>query len=356
MSVTLKDIAQAAEVSITTVSRVVNRDPFLSVSPKTEERVWHFVRKMGYPVQKPRVGNQKIGSDKRIGFIQTITQERPEETFFAKIVHGIEQEAYQNGLKVAFAFNAMDFQRDTVKESVLSSGTDGIILVGKMHEDIYSSVARYIPHRVSIFEVPDDRNISCVLIDSQRSCYKIVKKMIALGHKNIGFLGGPTEGFYPGRPFTDLFDNWDDRLQGYEKALLESGIRVDSNLIRNGNWTMEGGYQETKNLLEEFPELTAIFSANDGMAIGSMRAVAESGKKIPRDFSIAGFDNIEMSRFTHPPLTTIDYPKEEIGRIAIQELINSMKSGERSADIRCKKLLMSDVVERDTIGPAQQQQ
>jgi LacI family transcriptional regulator len=192
---------------------------------------------------------------------------------------------------------------------------------------IESLKEREIPF-VFIDYPPKDEKIYSVMVDNENGAYEATEYLIKLGHKRIAFLAGPEVA-------------WDSkaRFKGYLKALKTYGIQFSPELVENGNFTKEEGYAATKRLLEKEEKFTAIFSSNDQMAIGAIRALKESGYKIPIDISIVGFDNIEASSIIEPPLTTVSQPIYEMGKKAVDiitALINEEKIEEKRYMLKTK--------------------
>ena len=139
--------------------------------------------------------------------------------------------------------------------------------------------------------------------------------MISFGHKHIGFIAGP-KGFYGSM----------ESIEGYREALINGGLKVKNRYIVNSKQIPEDAYEKTKSLLEEVPKITAIFIYGDYSAIGVYKAIKEFGYRIPEDISVVSYDNIESSKFLTPPLTTINFPKKTIGRLAISMVIDKIEN------------------------------
>ena len=354
MTVKLGDIAKKAGVSLTTASRIINGDKNMSVSKETEDRIWKFVHELGYETAKiksPSKSNKRKGTSKtkNIGLILTETKEMFEDTFFSKIIHGIEQELIIQRHNLYFAYTAYDLEDPIILSNVLNSGCDGIIFIGSLPINLYNQLTSRISNCVSIFDVPDENPIECITIDYEKNAYMVVKKMIEFGHRNIAFIGGPTY-FKSIEEISDDYSySYEGRFRGYCKALLESGIKKNHNIIKDGNWDIEVAYKKMGEILDSNEKVSAVFAAGDRIALGAMRAIQEKGKNIPDDISVAGFDDIEIAKYLNPPLTTVNYPKEEMGRLAVKVLVEKINMDKRSDNLIKTILLPSKVVERGSI-------
>lgn len=345
----LKDIAEQIGVSLATVSRVMNGDKEFSVSKETEEKILQCAKELGYkPPQRKKREEKQSATGKRIGYILTTTKEKFEDSCFSTIIHGIETEALKHNCSIQFAHSVLDLSNANLLEHVLQTEADGIILIGNIPKDLYQLFTRRFTNAISIFDAPEEEAIDCITVEYEKPFYQLTKKMIACGRKKIAYIGGETyrvsleEG-------SNLFDKKDERFQGYLKALIDSGISADCGIVKNGHWDMETSYLKMKEMLESEKEIDAVLAAGDKMALGAMRAISEKGLRIPQDISIAGFDNIETTNYVNPRLTTVNYPKEELGRQSVKMLLDCIK--EKNACIGKRVILPSEIVERDSICP-----
>jgi LacI family transcriptional regulator len=155
--------------------------------------------------------------------------------------------------------------------------------------------------------------VDAVLTDNQLGGYLATRHLLDLGHARIACIAGPSS-ITPSA----------ERITGYRRALKEAGIPYDENLIIRGDYHAQSGMDITHSLLQVRPRLTAIFALNDLMALGALRAAAEAGYSVPKDLAVVGYDDLEITHFTNPPLTTIAQPKKEIGVQAVQLLVERM--------------------------------
>lgn len=352
MAVTLRDIAEKSGVSLTTVSRIINGDKSISVAKETEEKIWKYVYELGYKINTGTKTSKKFrrkNTNLSIGYILTITKEKFEDTNFSKIIHGIEQELIAQRCDLAFAYTVLDLENPVVLNNVLNSGCDGLIFIGSLPVDMYNLLIKQIPNCVSIFDVPEENIIDCISVELEEYAYKLVKMMIKMGHKNIAFIGGKGYHLSPEENRGGIFYKHEKRFQGYLKALVDSGIEINPNIIRDGNWDIETAYNKMREILDSNEKFTAAFAASDKMAIGAMRAIHERGLRVPEDISVAGFDDAEISKYLNPRLTTVSYPKEELGKLSVNVLIDNISAGNKITRIPKKILLPSYIIERESI-------
>jgi len=168
-----------------------------------------------------------------------------------------------------------------------------------------------------------DRNVpnvevDAVLTDNQLGGFLATRHLLELGHKRIACIAGPSS-ITPSA----------ERMIGYRRALEAAGLSYDETLILRGDYHAQSGMEITHSILKMYPRPTAIFALNDLMALGALRAAAEAGYSVPRDLAVVGYDDLELSQFTNPPLTTIAQPKKEIGVQAVSLLVSRMSQRSR---------------------------
>ncbi|HHY46452.1 MAG TPA: LacI family transcriptional regulator, partial [Firmicutes bacterium] len=162
-----------------------------------------------------------------------------------------------------------------------------------------------------------------VIVDDVMGGYQAAQYLIQLGHRNLAFIGGPAD-----------VSSSKDRYRGFEKALREYGLKCDERFVEYDDFRQDGGYRATQRLLALTPRLTAIFAANDLMAIGAMEAILDAGLRIPEDVSVVGFDDIAISSLHFMQLTTVSQPRYDIGAIAARLLLERISKKERESPRR----------------------
>jgi LacI family transcriptional regulator len=311
----MRDVAERARVSVTTVSHVVNDTR--PVSEELRQRVLQAMRELGYqPNQLAR--SLRRGQTHIIGMII------PDSTnpFFAEVARGVEDTSFEQGYSVILCNSDGDLDKELLYTNVLvKKQVDGILFVaaGVSTERILDLQARNIPLVLIDRELPDAA-VDAVLTDNARAGWLATRHLIELGHTRIACVTGPS----------DLTPSA-DRVIGYRKALSQSNLAVDEALILKGDFHYTSGYEAGLQLLSLEPPPTAVFACNDLMAIGLMSAARQSGLRVPEDLSVVGFDDVRLAAFANPPLTTIAQPKYQIGVVAVRLLLERMREPELAA-------------------------
>lgn len=318
---TIKDVAERAGVSITTVSHVINRTRF--VSEKLTQRVYDAMKDLNY---QPNI----IARSLRSGRTKTIGLVVPDilNPYFAKFSREIEDKGFEHGYNVILCNTDENLAKEEqYVTGLLSKQVDGLIFFSSG----VSKSLKNVPNKDDIPIVVTDRESEgivsdVVLIDNFKGGYDATRYLISIGHKRIACISGPS-----------LIRPSAQRVDGYRQALDEAGIPYDEDLLRRGDFRYSGGEQQMSALLK-LPELpTAVFACNDMMAIGATRTIRDAGFSVPDDFSVLGFDNTPLSRYVFPQLTTIAQPVKEMADLAIELLIEKMKIKEdkkRKKDIQ----------------------
>ena len=303
---TIREVAENAGVSYATVSHVINNTRF--VSQETRERVQAAMTALNY---RPNA----LARSLRQGKTNTIGLVLPDSAnpFFAEISRGIEDEAFKQGYSVFLCNTELDTERELFYVDVLSKKqVDGIIFVAAGDQaDLLDFLLRQNMPVVMIDRDLPNVEVDAVLTDHQLGGLLATRHLIELGHKRIACIAGPSS-ITPSA----------ERIIGYRKALEEAGLAYDEILLLRGDYHAQSGMDITHSILRMNPRPTAIFALNDLMALGALRAASEAGYAVPRDLAVVGYDDLEIARFTNPPLTTIAQPKKEIGAQAIHLLVD----------------------------------
>ncbi len=327
--VNIQEVAKEAGVSPSTVSRALNGFP--GISEKTRERIVEIARKLNY---RPNYRGQILTtqSTKNIGLLITdITN-----PFFPELVMGAEEYASKSGYTVLLGNTSESEEKETNYLDFFSRGpVDGIIISASRvsNEHIIMLAEDGLPI-VVINRTLEHPKVSYVSTDMEKGGYLATMHLLRLGHSKIAFINGPKHSEVSQR-----------RLEGYKKALKEAGVDYNSDLISFNVPVSESGYKEAIKLLCTGEAPTAIFTYNDVMAFGVIRAAKELGIKIPEELSVVGFDDIFFSSFTDPPLTTIRQLKEELGRMAV-ELLFKLMGGERESLLIEPELIIRNTTSR----------
>ncbi|GAA4707981.1 LacI family DNA-binding transcriptional regulator [Brevibacillus fulvus] len=306
---TIHDVAKLAKVSIATVSRVMSgADP---VNPKTQQRVLAAMEKLNYRPNGLARNLRNLRTNVIIALMPNI-----QNPFFSEVIRGIEDGAREAGFHLLIGNT--DGDRGKAKEYMAlldESLADGLILTTAQTDQAF--LDEFAAHRPIVLacEYMEGSTIPTVSIDNISAARKVVKHLLALGHRRIAHIMGPNEVILSRA-----------RLAGYRQALQQHGLEVDEMLVQEGDFSLDSGYRVTRKLLSFKRPPTAIFAANDEMAIGAIRAIREHGLQIPDDISVAGFDDLTVSSFVSPSLTTIQQPRYEIGYRSVEMLIRLIRS------------------------------
>ena len=330
--VTTSDVARHAAVSRGTVSRVLNNHA--NVTEAMRQRVLSVAHDLGYFTARgraqrvslwksnPQPSHNGIGD---IGFFfssilpQTSATNNP---FWSPILHGAEREARQLNINVIYRSVSPEAQPARALTAALNNmKLGGILLVGSAERDLVQVLQQTGVPLVLVDLFFPDIVIDSVIVDNMEGIRLAMQRLLSLGHRRIAYIGGPvafTRAPYPRT--TGKIYSLEQRLACYFLTLLEADIPLDYDLVQTGDLNVEGGYQGAKALIENDHPFSAIVCANDETAIGAMKALQESGRGVPEDISVIGFDDIESARHVTPDLTTVRVDKESMGAIAVRTL------------------------------------
>jgi len=329
---TIRDIAREAGVSINTVSRALNDKP--DISDKTKERVLETVKRLGYRPNRLARGlrSNKTGT---IGVVVTDIA----NPYFAALVKGVGKAAKEHNYSIILQDTDEDYEKEReAVQTMLAEQVDGLLItpVQTGKETIIELQESGLPF-VLLGRHFDDLETDYVATDDIRGGFLATEHLIRQGHERIALLGGPLH-----------ISSAKERFQGYKEALERYGLELDERLIETGAITMRDGYATAKSLLSCEPRPTAIFAYSDFVALGIVKAIREAGLKIPDDIAIVGYDDIEFSSCLEVPLTTVRIPKEEIGRQAVEILLEKMAKPDGAGQFRGVKLEVELVVREST--------
>lgn len=329
-------VASEAGVSKTTVSFVLNNNP--TISAATREKVLHIIKQLGY---HPNVNARNLSSQKT----RTICVLVPEvgrifeDPYFARALGGVydEIEAAEYNLvlkKASFNFASEKeylnmFRRSEVAGMLYIGSTllDGYLIDLVENRFPFVLVNSYLPK----VDVP------YVICDNEKMGYLATRHLIELGHTRIAHISGSQN------TITAI-----DRLKGYRRAMEQAGVGVDESLIVEGHYSREVSSKEVAKLLERHPRPTAIYAANDIMAVGALDAISSAGLVVPKAVAVVGSDNIEFCQFTNPPLTTVNMPIYEISRASVRLLFDIISGKQPNGTAR--QIMDVHMMVRDSCG------
>lgn len=327
---TMHDVAKEADVSIATVSRVINGAE--GVSNKLEKRVKQAMKKLHYhPSSLARSLKQQKSMS--VGILIPLL----EHPSYSRMASAIEKKLFDLGYRGLICNSAEDEDRENAYiEMLLQQRVDGIIINSSARDPKYLSELRKNNIPIVLFD-RSLTSVSCnqVFCDNSQGGYSGIQYLVELGHQRIGVIGGPT---YP--------EVMTRRIQGTQEAKVDFQIDNDpSLLITSDTQLFDTGYQAARQLLQLPSPPTAIFALMDVAAVGVMHAAAEMGIKIPDDLSVMGYDNLPIARYMMPPLTTVAQPFVEMSEKAVELLLNSITMPDLEPQ---KAVLPTQLVIRET--------
>ena len=330
--ISIKDIARLAKVSHSTVSRALHSDP--QVSAATAARIRRIAEKAGYRASAA-ARSLVVGRSKTIGVVATNIA----DPFVAGVVSGIEDMEEKHGYSVFLANSNADPEREVrVVRAFEERRVDGIIVTSSRVGALYVPVMERLRVPVVLLNNQHPSEFAhSVLIDNLEASYQATRHLIDLGHWRIAYVG-------------DQFGYQSDteRCGGYRRALEEARIKFDPALVVHGDGMPEGGAQAMAQLLALPKRPTAVFCYNDMSALGAMRRVRANGLRIPDDISLIGFDDLYISQYLEPPLTTVRQPMRQMGRMAMETLLHIFDGPHSTHNLRVEGQL---IVRQSTAPP-----
>jgi LacI family repressor for deo operon, udp, cdd, tsx, nupC, and nupG len=312
---TILDVARDLGVSVATVSRALSRPHLLR--PATRERVMGAVERLGY---RPNL----LARGLRQGLAQAILFVAPNlSPFFLEIFAGAEEVTRNSQFALLFGNSGGDPEREQdFFDQVASGRADGIILLTGAAPAAYAAGHRQLPPLVTVLERLAGASVPVVNTDHHAGAAEAVRYLISLGHRRIAHITGLR------RVPSAL-----RRLEGYRAALTAAGLASPAELIHGGDFSIGSGASGMQHLMELAQPPTAVLCGNDEMAYGAIRAAHKLGLSVPEDVSVVGFDDLNLAEFYNPPLTTVNIPRQELGRRAAQELIDQLSGREVAREV-----------------------
>lgn len=328
--VVMVDVARRAGVSQKTVSRVVNNAPY--VRPQVRDRVNQAIAELGY---RPNIAAQALARE-RTHTVGVLTLGTPLHGP-SRRVFTLERAARRRGYTLALA-SMPDLSATSVAggiDSLLARGVEGVVVEVPTHlVELDATQLAGLPVVTSAGRIPGIARQTVIDVEQREICRMLTQHLLDLGHDTVWHLAGPRD--------------WDaarKRRSGWRLALRTAGRRVPPVLF--GDWSARSGYQQGQKLAAR-EEVTAIFAANDHMAMGVLRALAEAGRRVPDDVSVVGFDDVPEAEFQMVPLTTVAIDADASAERILAELVHMIEGGEPA---RNDVELHADLVIRRSTGP-----
>lgn len=302
---TIKEIAEKANVSSATVSRVLNFDDSLSVSEETKRRIFEAADELEYVPVRKRKKEKKI----RIGILPWYNEEKElHDPYYLYIRLAVEKICRENGYDTVRWGSTEDLSE--------MRSVDGVIAIGKYEEIELQRAAQMNPHIVVCDYSPGDE-FDAVILDYREAVEKVLSYLLEMGHERIGYLGG-VESYQSGRTVVDL------RYQFLREHMERLGSFREEDCYF-GRFTHEDGYHLMQEVLKKSSKPTAFFCGNDNMAVGAYKAISESGLRIPEDMSIVGFNDLPGAKYMTPSLTSVRVYTEHLAEAAVDLILEKIE-------------------------------
>lgn len=335
----IREVAAAAHVSVSTVSAVLGGEKY--VSPRLQARVRNAMDQLSYA---PRGRGRRRPEESRvIGVILPGIY----SSFFPPLLNGITEAATEFGyaIQLSDSFRSWEKERELVR-ALIARGVDNIILDSvcelSNEEEYFGGIRAAVESRGG-FVVVLSRELRSdffhqIYVDNYMSAYEATEHLISLGHRRIAHICG-----------SEVFPHSAVRAKGYRTALLDHGIPVDEHLILKGDFSPLSGYAAMDEFFTKGLSATAVFSANDQMAVGAIKAIRRQGLRVPEDVAVAGFDNLYVASLIEPNLTTVQYPIYQMGYLAVR-VLSDRRQGQKPP---LKTRLSARLIVRRSSDPSQ---
>ena len=335
MSVTIKDIAKECNVSITTVSRVINNKDE-GVGEKTRELILDTIERLDY---RPNALARSMIT-KRTNTIGLVIPD-VRNPFFSELARGAEDVCNENGYGIFLCNTDGCMEKEGEYIRILKDRfTDGILFTTQntieYNQTFNLFLKKHFPFLFIERYVDELKEVPGVFVDNFQGAYELTQFIINKNHHKILFISGPL-----------TTKNAQHRQNGYLKALSDNGIEVTERFILHGNYRYSGGYKAIKQYLSVHgADFTALFASNDLMAFGAYQALEEEGFSIPEDVSLAGFDNTPFPEVFKPKITTVEIPAYKMGQTAATMLLEIIKNEQPSES---KKVFTLDLIDKGSV-------
>jgi LacI family transcriptional regulator len=322
---------------------VLNRHPNEAISEKVKQRVWQAARALDYHPSAAAAGLARKRT-RNVAIIFYKDERAISNQFYSFVIQGAVKETTRQQYNLLFSYVDTTYQGyQDLPKVIQERNAEGALFMRQIHPKMIRDIQRRGIPVVTIDHYPAMKQVNTLQIDNRRGGQLAAQHLIELGHSRVGILLAATN-----RPSIS------ERAEGFRAAFAQSGLgrsaRVTSHHCES--FTFAGGYQESLRVLKQKRTLTALFSANDEMAAGALRAARELGRRVPEDLSVVGFDDITMSNYTDPPLTTVGVVKEQLGQRAMQRLLELVET--RNGALERETVPVELIVRKSTARPAAQ--
>ncbi len=307
---TIRDVANTAGVSVSTVSRVLNAHP--AVDSSLQKRVLAAVEQLGY---QPNRWAQRLRSE--MSSVIGLVISDIENPFFTSIVRGVEDVAYNHQMTVFLCNTDEDPRKQERYVDVMAEERVAGVIIAPAHGDSLGALQKLRDSGIPVVLLDRDigaQKIDAVLVDNVAGAYTATKHLISVNHRRIALVNGDTR-----------IKTFADRYEGYRNALADANIKLNKNYVVEVHPKIERSQQATIDLLQMKPRLDAIFAANNLITIGALKALRQLKLKVPEEVALVGFDDMPWSSELYPSVTSIAQPTYELGREAAQLLMRRVQ-------------------------------
>lgn len=328
---TIRDVARVAGVSIATVSRVFNDNSL--VNEETATRVMAAATSVDYWPN----GAAKSLTTRRTNTIGVLLPDLFGE-FYSEVIRGIDHLSRRHEYQLLLSSSHSSSEAVLAACRAMLGRVDGLIVMAQVEAlvDTVERISRRIP--VVLLNPRDEMGQhGAVAVDNLAGATAAVEHLLALGHREIAMIAGPEGNADAER-----------RLQGFRQALAAAGLAADRALVVPGDFRESGGFTAGQAILARLPRPTAVFAANDSMAIGLLAALRSAGCQVPRDLAVVGFDDIAIAAYLNPPLTTVSVDASCLGQQAVQMMLTALASGAAVRPVR--EVVPATLVIRQSCG------
>ncbi len=328
---TIRDVAQLANVSTATVSRVINNDTTYKMTQETRDRVWDAVTQLNYRshhIAKSQSLHNSVPQQKnnlKIGCILSVTKDKYNDPYFMAILSGVEERLQKGGYELAFLRTGSELEDQNALYNTFNEPVTGLVLMESLKPETYAYIREKVPFVVGIDTAHSD--IDNVGYDHYEVAAKAVQHLIEKGHTKIGFIGGNGQ---------NESIRGSMRYKGYYSTMHAAGLTVNPDWVINCQWDEKLCTEGVNRLCQLDDRPTALFAASDLMAMAALSSLYLNGISVPNEMSVIGLSNIDLSKYSNPPLTTLEVPTRELGLVAV-DLLLSRISGD---DLLPKKVIL----------------
>jgi LacI family transcriptional regulator len=340
---TIKDVARKAGVSTATVSFVLNQNPKEAISETVRARVLEAARALSYhpSAAAAALARRRVQNVALVFYKDDDTITNP---FYSFVVQGAIKEALERNYDLLFSYVDSTYAGyQNLPKIVREKNAGGVLFMRRVEPRMVEDIQALGIPVVAVDEVPRMEGVNSVQIDNRKGGMLAASHLLDLGHERLAMC-------VPKRPARSI----EERLEGFRAAFdkFERPFSRSLHVAQAETLTFRDGYETTRHMIEK-QKLTAIFCANDEMAAGALRAAHEMGLEVPRDFSVIGFDDIVMSNYTDPPLTTIKVVREHMGRRAMTRLIELVERTDKLVKVEIAPV---ELVLRESTGKVRERE